>query len=366
MDRGRVTEVTVSTQVDFKALAEKWRDLEARAEPSFFQSWTWTGCLARERFDRPVLVEARDGGIVVALALFNRRGGALHLGESGDPGRDSPYIEYNGVLAERGREADLSSACLRAVRPLSPWGWLTRPRVIVSGVQSSDVFSINDTHHVYHPKTLVAPWIDFSALNGDYLDALSANTRQQLRRSDRHYQAIGPLSVERADSIPQALAFLDALKDLHQASWIARGKPGAFAGAFFNRFHRALIERGFPRGEIDLLRIAAGAEIVGYLYNFRHRGHVLAYQSGFDYAGGGRHGKPGLTSHHRAIRQAIGQGAARYDFLAGDDRYKRSLANREDLLSWIELRDQVSARGIADGAKDRLRRLMARGGSARA
>jgi len=51
---------------------------------------------------------------------------------------------------------------------------------------------------------------------------------------------------------------------LHQRSWIARGQAGAFSNAFFGRFHRALIARGMERGEIDLFRIAAGSQIIGF------------------------------------------------------------------------------------------------------
>jgi len=75
-DRLDASATTVSTIVsgvtDFAALEAKWRDLETRSNPSFFQSWTWTGCLVAERFPDPVLVEARDRERTVALALFNR------------------------------------------------------------------------------------------------------------------------------------------------------------------------------------------------------------------------------------------------------------------------------------------------------
>jgi CelD/BcsL family acetyltransferase involved in cellulose biosynthesis len=164
------------------------------------------------------------------------------------------------------------------------------------------------------------------------------------------------LAIERAEALPQAEAWLDGLAALHQASWTARGQPGAFANPFFRRFHQALLARGFTDGEIDLLRVTAGSLIIGFLYNFRYRGRSLAYQSGFDYDGAGRHEKPGLTCHHLAIRLAASRGAACYDFLAGDDRYKRSMADRADMLHWIEVTSFWSARFQAR----RLRDLVAR------
>ena len=50
--------VTLSPVADWAALGERWRELESRADVSFFQTWTWIGCLAPERYDDPVLLEA--------------------------------------------------------------------------------------------------------------------------------------------------------------------------------------------------------------------------------------------------------------------------------------------------------------------
>jgi CelD/BcsL family acetyltransferase involved in cellulose biosynthesis len=338
------TAFTVSGVADFAALEAKWRDLETRSEPSFFQSWTWMGCLAEERFSDPVLVEAREAGRVVALALFNRRGGALYLGESGDPALDCPYIEYNGVLVETGREAELTAACLGAVR-LTPGRWgLWKPRLVLGGIDTVTAEAAERTGQVRRVRSLSAPLVDLTDQGNCFLDNRSANTRHQLRRSNRDYARTGVVAVERAGSLAQAYAFLDGLKALHQTSWTARGQPGAFANPFFLRFHQALIARGLDRGEIALLRITAGDQIIGFLYNFQHRGRCLAYQSGFNYARASRHEKPGLTCHYEAIRYSARCGAARYDFLAGDDRYKRSLADRADTLHWIEVVERYSPR----------------------
>lgn len=337
------TQVIVSGVTDFPALEVKWRDLETRADPSFFQSWTWTGCLADQRFPDPVLVEARENGRTVALALFNRRGRTLYLGESGDPAMDRVFIEFNGVLTETGREAELTRVCLRAARTAdgSP---PRKPRLMLGGVGGEILASAVDTGAVRRLRSLSAPLVDLKVKSKCFLDTRSANTRQQLRRSNRDYAKIGEIVTERAETLGRAEEFLDALARLHQASWAARGKPGAFTDPFFKCFHRALIARGLARGEIDLLRVSAGPEVIGYLYNFRYRGRSIAYQSGFNYDGAGRQAKPGMTCHLEAIRFAARTGAERYDFLAGDDRYKRSFSDRAETLYWLEVADLWSPR----------------------
>jgi len=58
---------------------EVWRTLEPACDSlSFFQSWSWAGCLAAERFANPVLLRlAGQGGDPRGLALFNLRAGRL-------------------------------------------------------------------------------------------------------------------------------------------------------------------------------------------------------------------------------------------------------------------------------------------------
>jgi CelD/BcsL family acetyltransferase involved in cellulose biosynthesis len=337
---------------DPATLEPRWREMEARSGASFFQRWTWTGCLFEEQFTDPVLLEAHEGTTLVAVALFNRRRGVptrLHLHESGVAARDSVFIEHNGVLLAEEADAAILPACLRALR-----GRLGLRAVALSGVDATHRAAAAATGGaIVGAQARQAPWIDFSAGPGSFLDGLSANTRQQLRRSARHYAARGALRVERAGTTAEAHAFLDALIELHQRTWTARGRPGAFADAFPRRFHHALIDRGHARGEIDLLRISAGAQDIGYLYNFVADGRVSAYQSGFDYAtaDGDSRLKPGLTCHHLAIEHYQANGARIYDFLAGADRYKISLANCETTLHWLRIEPYLSVAAAVELAR---------------
>lgn len=351
-----MAEITLS-RVDPAVLESRWRALEAEADGSFFQSWTWVGCLAAERFADPVLLAATEGGRTVGLALFNRTrtalgGHALWLGESGDSAWDAIYVEHNGILLARGHEA-LAAACLRAAHRGGLDGAAGPRRVMLSGLGAAQAAAAEVAGGALRVRLASpAPYAELQHPGG-FLGGLSRNTRYQLRRSARHYEAHGTLQLERAATEADGLAFLDALMRLHQTAWEARGQPGAFAAENVRRFHRALVGRGVERGQVDLLRISAGGRPVGYLYNFRHQGRVLAYQSGFDYAGADPHQKPGLTCHHQAIEWYRAAGVVAYDFLAGPDRYKASLANAAGELRWIELLPRWSARGMLERLRAR-------------
>jgi CelD/BcsL family acetyltransferase involved in cellulose biosynthesis len=82
--------------------------------------------------------------------------------------------------------------------------------------------------------------------------------------------------------------------------------------------------------------VSCAGVTIGILYNFAYMGRVSAYQSGFVYRDADRAAKPGLTCHHAAINYALEKAMDIYDFLAGDDRYKRSLADRTQRLTWAE------------------------------
>jgi CelD/BcsL family acetyltransferase involved in cellulose biosynthesis len=330
--------VRLSRLTDLAALGARWRDLEQRAAPSFFQTWTWTGCLAEERFPDPVLLEAIEDGRTIALALFNRRRPrlgltALHLQETGTPALDCPYIEQNGILAEAGREEELTRLCLRAAA--------RRHRLILSGVGQPVLRASRKAAALVRlRREQSSPCLDLAAIRragGDVLAGRSANTRQQIRRSDRYFSGFGPLAIAQPGTAEAAQVLLLRMADLHQASWQARGQPGSFAQPFFARFHAELIRRALPRQEIALLHVTAGDATVGILYNFAHAGRMLAYQSGFappPQPSG--HAKPGLTCHHAALRHALAHGFDVYDFLAGAVRYKLSLADSAHPQYWIE------------------------------
>ena len=331
---------------DIAALEARWRAFEARNPVSFFQSWSWMGCCAAARFDDPYLFSATSNGRDIALALLNRHPTrlarqTLFLGETGRRDWDGMYVEHNGLLIAADARATLAPALHHLGQSA---------RLVLSGVDGTTLEAVRQTGLVarLHHST-PAPYLDFTQLPPDedaLLNSFSANTRHQLRRSLRLYAAQGALRVQRAANVAQALAMLGELAALHQATWTSRGAPGAFANPRFGEFHHTLIANSFARGEIDLLRITAGATLIGCLYNFHHRGTVLSYQSGFAYDAANPHRKPGLTAHYLAMSQYGRAGVTRYDFLAGHDRYKASLSNAEAMLHWLDLSPKWSARGI--------------------
>ena len=152
----------------------------------------------------------------------------------------------------------------------------------------------------------------------------------------RLYEERGPLTATRASDAATALEWLEQLAALHQAQWQARGARGGFAFPFFAAFQRRLVAACVPRGTMELARVAAGAEPIGYVLNMMLRGHVLAFVTGFRQEDDARM-KPGLVSHALCIQRHADEGAHLYDFMAGAYRYKSNLGQPGPELVYLQL-----------------------------
>lgn len=332
-------------------MAALWQSVAARGRHSFFLTWHWVGCWLRESGVSPVLLFAMRGQTPVGAAILCRPRDAspsrvvpkLHLNSAGDGGFDAPFIEYNGFLLAEDGAAQIEEAMVAGLAAMPAfrghgkglaWGRLSFP-----GVEARLFAALERTGLPSRQLTeLPSPYVDLGAIRAGgvaYLATRSRNTRQQIRRSIRLFEASGPLKLSAAANIDEAFAIFSELKTLHQRRWTAKGKPGAFAEPFFENFHQALIRDAWPSGAIDLLRVSAGERTIGCLYNFLHQGCAYAYQSGFTVDDDARL-KPGLISHALAIERYLAAGLDRYLLLAGESRYKISLATGSDTLYWLE------------------------------
>ena len=330
-------------------LAARWRELEQGWDVPVFRRWCWVGCLAARRFTDPVLAEVYRDGVLAGLGLFNRRSGllgpTLHLNESGEATVDSVFVEHNGLLCARVDEAALTAAVLLEAGRL---GY----RVALPGIDADSFSGVRGARGIVEPlQTRGADYVRLPSSEDGYLRQVSRNTRAQLRRSDRAYEAWGPIAAMRAADAKEALTWLEAMLDLHLRTWATRGTATAFTLAPAQAFVRTLVQEGMPRGEVEVVRVAAGDRPVGYLLNLRSDTSVSSYQSGFDYDGAPEHGKPGYTCHLAAIRAAIAAGMEEYDFLAGDARYKRSLSTASRAVHWLTWQRRASIAGMVAMAR---------------
>lgn len=345
------------------ALEREWRALENEVERGFFLSWAWIGTWLATLPPEvaPFLLRARSGGETLGLAIGVEHDGpggtllparALYLNATGERDLDTIYVEHNGFLCPPSAEpAILAALAAWFARALPALGALHLPGIAVPVGRGRLLDERQEVPGFALDLARVA------AAGGDVGAILDGHAGQRLRRALRGYEKHGALSIAEAGSLGDALDFFAALKQLHIASWQRRHRRHAFAAPYFERFHRALIEREFARGGVQLLKIAAGKSAIGYLYNFRRGGIVYAYQSGFE--DGQRGLSPGVVSHALAATHNAAAGARLYDFLAGANRLKESFATMRYTLCWQVLRRPRLDHRLRAAAR-RIKRGMAR------
>jgi len=261
-----------------------------------------------------------------------------HLNASGEAEPDEVCSEDNALVCLPGAEDAVASA-LAAHLETQDWDELVLsawcPSPSLDALLRSPLAGLSLTR-----TEMPSHFVDLRALGPEpdgYLKTLSRNTREQVRRSRRSLEASAPIEVRPALTPERCRDAFEELARLHTASWNARGKPGVFGSPLFRDFHERLIRRLLPSGRVSLLEIASGDLKLAVLYSFVHAGASLFYQSGLRLESDKRV-KIGLVAHAAAIEHCRAAGLARYDFLAGGDQYKKSLAGHARPQSWLVLR----------------------------
>ncbi len=318
-------------------LAEIWQDLETRADRSFFLSWTWIGTWLKTIPCRPRLLVARLEGQVVGLGLVHAVLRTRHrvmpvrtllLNQTGDPAQDVITIEYNDFLIDRAHRDAVRRACLRFLAEHREIDGHEIGELALGGIESGCRAEIEALGRpVQERASAGSAFVDLARLrrrDQTFLDSLTGSTARRIRRSLALYRERGEIEVKPASSVDEALEFFECAGRLHQERWTARGQPGAFAFPYYVMFHRRLIRAGLPDGKVELMRVSAGREPIGFLYNFLDRGRVSYYFSGFRFEDDNRL-KPGLVCHALCIERHLEAGMDVYDFMGGDQRYKLEL-----------------------------------------
>ena len=353
------------------ALADDWSALSQASVPAHFVSTTWIETWL-DVYGRDLGTELwtlREDGALAGASLLTtrheRRGPVpvrcVYLQSAGaDPG-EGVRSEYNAILAT---EASRDEATRALVHSLVEAG---ADEVIAEGFDERERARLAEALPGWEADTLWSedPWVDLAEVRSQGVEyrhhCLSKNTRGQANRTLNAFAKLGAVETEVAATVERALEIYAELIELHQASWQARGGRGAFAAERFRRFHAEFIRRAFGEGRVQLIRVSAGAETIGALYNFVDDRRILFYQSGLSYRDDNRY-RPGIAAHVSAIERCLELGFDEYHFLAGDEntpRYKQSLSNRANRLAWTTFRRpglKTRTIDLLRGVKQRLRR----------
>ncbi len=365
---------------DLTAVREIWNTFSLKCRPSYFLSWrwieNWLTNLPSHANVKLAYVTGNSAPMATFFVAIPHQNfmkyvpcPRISLNTTGIPKYDdSLWIEYNSIPC-----AGLCDLSVEGILALFPSNWyeMSFPAVDIRTFPGNKLIQAfeaqetgtRDNDLLYRiERDLPSYYVDLDLVRekgGDYLTLLSRNKRSQIKRSYRGFSAKGPIRLEAANSLDQALDIFNQLLRLHKRRHRGRNWSN-FATEFSERFHVNLITKTFDKGEIQLIRVNCGSEIVGCLYNFVYDGKVFFYQSGLNYTIDQKL-KPGLLTHSEAIIHNARLRHSSYDFLAGNEQYKSSLGTNYNRLIWFKVQKRrvkaqlgLKAARIASSAFDRI------------
>jgi CelD/BcsL family acetyltransferase involved in cellulose biosynthesis len=173
-------------------------------------------------------------------------------------------------------------------------------------------------------------------LSGDfeaYAAALPKKDRHELRRKLRNFEAAGAAGFESATTPEVVVTRMDMLFHLMR---ISRGDKDEFLTPTMEAFFRDIAATFAGLGMLRLSTTTLDGAPVAMTLSFEDASTTYLYNSGYDPAFGGL--AVGLVSKAYAIREAIELGRHRFDFLRGDEEYKRRLGGVDREVVTVRLR----------------------------
>ncbi|HVH09436.1 MAG TPA: GNAT family N-acetyltransferase [Gemmatimonadales bacterium] len=302
-------------------------------------SWAWHRAWAdaapgAEVADSETLLLRTAGGGVEALLPVLVRGLSFHrvpvmaltwaIGDLGCP----DHLELPAVP---GADLEALAPALEAL----PW------QVLILGNLAPDATNIlrlgralAARGHVMRRRGLWAcPYLELCADWERYLATLTPTRRQTLRRKERnlrrhHAVALTDYDGERLDEGWRHLLML------HERRWRGAG-GGAFQDPAVRRLHRRFAAELAASKQLWLTTLDVDGEPAAAWYGFTWHDTVYFYQSGRDPRWD--RDSVGLILMGAMIRRAIERGYRRFDFLRGDDPYKRQWTETERMTEEITI-----------------------------
>ena len=331
----------IDTLTDFAKLEDNWNAIyDADPDAQLFMSWKWlSGWLTQ--ISSPWFVLAAkadnkaDGSYLAFLPvrIQTKIENGRILNELNMAGNFT--ADYTGFLCAPGAEYLAIPAFARHLKQLN-WSRLnfenfriSEPRMRLflahfpkATFQTSETSRIGKTDGIDNglcPFAVLPPTWD------SYLDGLSTNTRQKIRRLLRLVDASDEYRITTAT--PETIERdLNALLQFWEVKW--KPRKGDLVHTLV-RSNRAMLTRSFRSGLLylptlwkDDRPLAALATLV----DTRKRS-FLFYMTGRDETFDGP--PPGVILHAYSIRHAIENGITEYDFLRGNETYKYSFGVKE-------------------------------------
>jgi len=308
--------IEIITRLDAleKMVEEWWALFLAARSPSPFQSPAWLLAWYRNLGIGELRVLAvRDGTILTGLAPFTMRSeqGKRVLRPLG-----AGVTDICDVLIARRKEAETAQAIIRGLLhelefDLCDWTGLPAQSAIIRAAEIVGYSSVGEE---------VAPVLPLRAGATQLGEVVPSGMAANISAGSARAEKLGGLSFEIPEQ-GQCDSFLDTLFTLHRARWERSGQKGVLAHPAVQSFHRQALPSLIARDLARIHLVQIGDRVAAAHYGLAACGRHYYYLGGYD--PDLRAAGPGNLAVAYAIGRALGEGATEFDFLRGDEPYKR-------------------------------------------
>ncbi|MBI5948815.1 MAG: GNAT family N-acetyltransferase [Chloroflexi bacterium] len=319
------------TSEDFEALEPEWAVLHAAmpgATPFSHPAWAKTWLRHFGAGAAPVFLSIREGEALIGVAAL-------------DPGQqvarqlgDHNVSDYTSLLAAPGKEAAVAAGVVEWLMEdltagLDLWGipedspW----RGAFADAAAGFGWSCEEALEAVAPRAELPG--DFEA----FVQGLGKHDRHELRRKLRHLAAAGEVAYEVVSEPAAVEARMERFLAFMRMS---REDKDEFLTPAMEAFFRDLAATFSALGMLRLGTLSLDGAPVAMLLSFENETTAFLYNSGYDPAHA--HLAVGLLSKARAIEAAIGKGLRVFDFLRGEEEYKRRLGGAPREIFALTLR----------------------------
>lgn len=317
----------IGSQPSQAATASEWNRLAG--EVPFRQAqWcaTWWQHYQNNHRQSWVLTVRNDAGELVGLVPWFIEHSPLRGRVVQFLGAGEVCSDYLGIVARDEQQSAVAEAVAAWLAHDAAGRW---DLLHLDGVAADDVgmqtltAQLEQRGHTVDRRTLYHTWVLDLPTDWDaYVRSLSRSRRERVRQWVRNYFDCGravPRLIETSADLEHYWPIFCAL---HQDRRQSLGEEGCFASSEFTSFHHDIMQQLLAQGALRLHFVEYDGAPITVEYSITSGDTVYFYQSGFDpdYA---EH-SPGRLNLISSIRLAIEQGYRKFDFLRGDEPYKKS------------------------------------------
>jgi CelD/BcsL family acetyltransferase involved in cellulose biosynthesis len=339
------------SQQEFDSMRQDWNDLLARStSDTVFLRWEWihTWWTHFQQNRQLLIVAARRDGALVGIAPFFVE----------QPARFGPRLlqfcstelapDYLDLIVAPGEEGEVAPALVRQVlsqrdqwdkadlRDLRPDALLLTYRTGLTQYRTEK------------STEFVCPYIP---IDGDF-ETYCAGRRSSglsssnLKQRERILFTEKGVTLRRCTEESLLREAMEQLFELHDQRKRVQNCESAFTAPGVRRFHLDLSRQFLSEKILDLRFLMAGSKPVSVSYGFNYHRRAYYFQSGYDPDWSRL--SVGAVLLRLTIQDAFREGFKEFDFLKGEESYKRLWTQRyREEIEWIVY--NKNARGALEG-----------------